>query len=151
MRSGDSTPIDAIAIDDAGPSAQRSPLSTAATMLAWLSLFLLGYLVAGSRSRWEQEKIIEGTVAHYGYSKVMKLGLEQDLLDQLVRLWILENAAELLSRDEHAEDTEERADAVFDGEVAHDLAVVEVHADVGLLELHAARDQGALGHDRLAL
>jgi len=79
MRTGDSAPIDAIAINDGGPPAQRSPLSTAATMLAWLSLFLLGYLVAGSRSRWEQEKIIEGTVAHYGYSKLMKLGMEQDV------------------------------------------------------------------------
>jgi proteasome lid subunit RPN8/RPN11 len=79
MRTSDSAQIDAVAINDLGPPAARSPLSTAATMLAWLSLFLLGYLVAGSRSRWEQEKIIEGTVAHYGYSKLMKLGMEQDV------------------------------------------------------------------------
>lgn len=70
---------DASTVNEASRSADRSPLPTATTLLAWLSLFLLGYLAAGASSRWEQERIIEGAVAHYGYSKVMKLGLEQDL------------------------------------------------------------------------
>jgi proteasome lid subunit RPN8/RPN11 len=76
---GEQRPQDASTDHEAPRYADRSPLPTATTLLAWLSLFLLGYLAAGARSRWEQEKIIEGTVAHYGYSKVMKLGLEQDL------------------------------------------------------------------------
>lgn len=48
-------------------------------LLAWLALFLLGYLYGSWRSRWEQEKIIEGTVAHYGYTKLMKIGLEENV------------------------------------------------------------------------
>jgi proteasome lid subunit RPN8/RPN11 len=58
--------------DAAGPS-----LLT--TLVSGLCVFLLGYLAAGWRSRWEQQMIAEGAVAHYGYNKVLKLGLDQDL------------------------------------------------------------------------
>jgi hypothetical protein len=39
----------------------------------------LGFAYGNWRSSWEQKMIIEGAVAHYGYSKVLKLGLDQDL------------------------------------------------------------------------
>lgn len=72
-------PIDASGRGESSARHDRSPLPTATTLLAWVAVFLLGYLAAGARSRWEQERMIEGTVAHYGYNKVMKFGLEQDL------------------------------------------------------------------------
>jgi proteasome lid subunit RPN8/RPN11 len=58
---------------------ERAPWLSTATLLAGMALFLLGYMLAGARTRWEQQSIIEGAVAHYGYNKLMRLGLDQDL------------------------------------------------------------------------
>ncbi|BBO34370.1 Mov34/MPN/PAD-1 family protein [Lacipirellula parvula] len=64
----------------AAPSnADRSSLGTITTMLGWLALFLLGYTLAGARTRWDREMMIEGAVAHYGIMKIVALGLDQDL------------------------------------------------------------------------
>src|SRR5262245_37640379 len=60
-------------------SAMGSALPTALTLLAWICLFLLGYLYAGFRSRWEKEMIVQGAVAHYGLTKVLGYGLEKKL------------------------------------------------------------------------
>jgi proteasome lid subunit RPN8/RPN11 len=60
-------------------TSRQSPLDLATMLLSWIALFLLGYLLAGLQSRWEKEMIVEGTVAHYGYHKVLKLGLEDEL------------------------------------------------------------------------
>jgi len=56
-----------------------STLGLATMMLAWVALFLLGYLYGGLRTRWVQQMIVEGTVAHYGVFKLMKLNLEENL------------------------------------------------------------------------
>ena len=45
-------------------------------VLAYLALFLLGYLIAGMRSSWEQNRLIDGTVAYYGIWKGLRPGLE---------------------------------------------------------------------------
>lgn len=58
----------------------RSSLGTTTNLLAWLALFLLGYMLAGARTRWEQERLVEGVVAHYGLNKVMAVGLDQELV-----------------------------------------------------------------------
>jgi proteasome lid subunit RPN8/RPN11 len=57
----------------------RSSLSTTTNLLAWLALFLLGYMLAGARTRWEQERLVEGTVAHFGVTKILKDGFDQHL------------------------------------------------------------------------
>jgi proteasome lid subunit RPN8/RPN11 len=63
-----------------GPATrERASWLSTATLLAGMGLFLLGYMLAGARTRWEQQNIIQGAVAHYGFNKVMKLGLEQEL------------------------------------------------------------------------
>lgn len=63
-----------------GPSRDdRSSFGTTTNLLAWLALFLLGYMLAGARTRWEQERLVEGTVAHYGLTKMMAVGLDQEL------------------------------------------------------------------------
>lgn len=58
---------------------RQSSLDTAATMLGWIGVFLLGYLLANTRSRWEQQTVIEGLLSHYGITKAMNIGLEKDL------------------------------------------------------------------------
>jgi proteasome lid subunit RPN8/RPN11 len=74
---------------------RRQSLDLAMTLLSWLALFLLGYLFSGMHTRWEQEMIVEGTVAHYGFSKLMKIGLEDNLAK--VRAELL-NLADALDR-----------------------------------------------------
>jgi len=61
-----------------GPVMQPA-LPTAMTLLAWMGLFLLGYGCGDWGTRTEQQMMAEGAVAHYGYTKLMKLGLDQDL------------------------------------------------------------------------
>lgn len=63
----------------APPRDDRSSLSTTTNLLAWLALFLLGYMLAGARTRWEQERLVEGVVAHYGLTKMVAVGLDQEL------------------------------------------------------------------------
>ena len=63
----------------APPRDDRSSLSTTTNLLAWLALFLLGYMLAGARTRWEQERLVEGVVAHYGLTKMVAIGLDQEL------------------------------------------------------------------------
>lgn len=62
---------------------QSSPddwgISPTMLMLTCLALILLGYLLGSTKSNWEQQAIIRGTVAHYGYDKVLKFGLGKDL------------------------------------------------------------------------
>jgi len=80
--------------DDAAPQrpdAERMPpsyaqpdqvlplLAMARYAMLYLLLFLVGYLLGGLRSAWERERLIEGTVAHYGIWKVLRPGLRQEL------------------------------------------------------------------------
>ncbi len=51
----------------------------AATLLMWVAIFLMGYLLAGQRSRWEQKMVQQGAVVHFGLNKVMKYGFEEDM------------------------------------------------------------------------
>jgi proteasome lid subunit RPN8/RPN11 len=59
-------------------NSERAPWSSTTTLLAGMALFLLGYLLANSRSQWEQRNLIEGAVTQF-YSKGMRLGLEPEL------------------------------------------------------------------------
>ena len=55
-----------------------TPLTLA---LASLLMLLLGYAYGGWKTRWEERKIIEGAVAHYGVHKLMHQDLEIYLAD----------------------------------------------------------------------
>ncbi|WP_428305524.1 Mov34/MPN/PAD-1 family protein [Lacipirellula sp.] len=62
------------------PSSGSQPsLGTATTMLGWIGVFLLGYLLASTRDRSEQQTLMEGLLSHYSVNKVMNIGLENDL------------------------------------------------------------------------
>ncbi|MCA9138799.1 MAG: Mov34/MPN/PAD-1 family protein [Planctomycetales bacterium] len=65
-------------------------------LLLWLGLFLMGYLLASMNSRWERERIIQGTVAHYGVNKLMRLGFEGQLRETRRRLELIGNEVDAL-------------------------------------------------------
>ncbi|MGD9632030.1 MAG: Mov34/MPN/PAD-1 family protein [Pirellulales bacterium] len=87
-------------------SRRQSSLDLVATILSWIALFLLGYLIADMKSRWDQQMIVEGTVAHYGYNKLMKIGLEDNLAKVRLQLTAIASALDHLP-DASAELTEE--------------------------------------------
>jgi hypothetical protein len=70
------------------------------TLLGWCCLFLLGYLLAGQRSSWEQTMLQEGTVAHYGIWNLLKPGWEAELQDAKSDLDSITGELKTLS-DEH--------------------------------------------------
>lgn len=57
-------------------------------VLAYLCLFLLGYMFASWGNRTERVRTVEGVAAHYGYNKLLRLGLDDDVqsLQQGLRL-----------------------------------------------------------------
>ncbi len=57
---------------------QRQELSVT-TLLAWFCLFLIGYLLAGFQTNWDRQMTARGAVAHFGITKLMRLGLRKDL------------------------------------------------------------------------
>ncbi len=63
-----------------------SLLRNSTQLLLGLCLFLIGYLLAGTRSKWEQEMIVTGAVEHYGVNKLIKLGFEDKLREVNQRL-----------------------------------------------------------------
>ena len=58
------------------PAPYRFPLER---MLAFVAVFLMGLLLSGWRSSWEQTRLAEGVVAHYGIWQGLKPGLDQYL------------------------------------------------------------------------
>ncbi len=76
--------------DELSQSTESSPERTALgtrvstrSTIGWLlpiaAAFLLGYFLAGTRSTWEQHRLVEGTVAHYGLWKGLRPGLNAEL------------------------------------------------------------------------
>jgi proteasome lid subunit RPN8/RPN11 len=49
--------------------------------MPWVAVFLIGYLLASMKSAWEEQRIIEGTVAHFGVWKCLKPELKERLAD----------------------------------------------------------------------
>lgn len=60
-------------------SSSALPSGIVPTLLGLLLTFLLGYYYAGWRSRWEQQMIVEGTVAHFANTKLIREGFEDDV------------------------------------------------------------------------
>ena len=81
------------------PDARESSLSVMTTVLGWCCLFLLGYLLAGQRGRWEQNIIREGAAAHYGIWNLLKPGWEDELQEARSDLDSIEGDLKTLSDD----------------------------------------------------
>jgi proteasome lid subunit RPN8/RPN11 len=71
----DAVPFNAPA---ASAAYERAPFSSTTMLLAGLSLFLLGYLLAGSRAQLDEARRIEDAVAHF-YSKELRVGLGPEI------------------------------------------------------------------------
>lgn len=69
------------------------------TMLAWLCLFLLGYLLAGYRSSWEQELMQTGAVAHYGLFNISAYGLSDNLKSTTSQVGAIKNEVMTLAQE----------------------------------------------------
>lgn len=88
---------------------RESTFSITTTAMAWLCLFLLGYLVSGQSSRWQESMIREGAVAHYGVWNLMHTGWENDIRETSAELDAVAKEVKRLS-DSHISETEtERA------------------------------------------
>lgn len=105
QQSGESAASDPEAMSDSGSRKSRPSFD----LLAWLCLFLLGYLLASTTTRWEQEKMIQGAVAHYGVIKLMRLGFEQQLSETRGRLGLIGSEVDsLLAVDQSKLDDSQR-------------------------------------------
>ena len=83
------------------PPPRESSLMLVSTLLAWVCMFLMGYLVSGWWSNADRQLIIEGTVAHFGALKLMRIGWEEELQDADDRLRAIAPEVKKLS-EEHA-------------------------------------------------
>jgi len=68
------------------------------TLLAYVGVFLLGLLIAGLRSHWEQRMLVEGVAAHYGLWKGLRPGLRRELDDLDARLHLLATDIDRLNK-----------------------------------------------------
>lgn len=64
-----------------GPTPRSEPLRNDWLLVSLLGVlfFLIGYLLADRKSAWEQARIVDGVVAHFGTMKVLRPGLKQNL------------------------------------------------------------------------
>ena len=91
------------------PVARESSLAVLTTALFWLCLFLLGYLLAGQKSVWEENMIREGAIVHYGIWNLMHPGWEEEVGKTTAELAEVASAMKELS-DAHIQlDEKERA------------------------------------------
>lgn len=65
----------AAAAGESVESSERSGRINWWPVLGCMALFLLGYLLANVKTNWERQRLVEGTVAHYGVWKGLRPGL----------------------------------------------------------------------------
>jgi proteasome lid subunit RPN8/RPN11 len=63
-----------------------SSLGLATIALGALALFVVGYLYGSTTSRWKEERLVEGAVAHFADTKLIRDGLEDQLAHERSRL-----------------------------------------------------------------
>jgi proteasome lid subunit RPN8/RPN11 len=69
-----------------GRASEPSYLGLLTTVLAWLCLFLLGYLWAGFQTSWDRQLVTEGMVANFIEFKLLHEGFEAQLATVRQRL-----------------------------------------------------------------
>lgn len=105
----------------AGNSTEAALNSPYLTLLLAVLMLLVGFLYGGYRTSWEQERLAEGAVAHYGIWKNYKPGFEEFLSEVIVAQGTVANEMNRLSA-EHVkaagdakEDTQKQWQAVNTG------------------------------------
>ena len=86
---------------EVGLPAGPSFWSTLWWALPLASMFLIGYLLADMKSGWERQRIIEGTVAHFGNWKCLRPGLRENLDKVADNMNVIQAAAGQLA-EQHA-------------------------------------------------
>jgi proteasome lid subunit RPN8/RPN11 len=98
--------------DAALPSAaarrdEISILSLLQKAALYIIVFLIGYLLAGGRSAWEERMIVQGAFAQYGILNVMNLGLRDNLESADVRLAAVDKALHFLAAEPAKKDSKD--------------------------------------------
>ncbi|MEQ8211013.1 MAG: Mov34/MPN/PAD-1 family protein [Lacipirellulaceae bacterium] len=143
----------------AAPAASYQPVTGQATGDSLLSmplllalgsvmLMTLGYFLGNMKSRWEQQKIVQGAVAHYGLTKVMKFGLKDDLAIVLAYINRAEKLRRAIPKDQSDIDEElrkeiEKADqevSLLLGKAFVALASIQQHYGLDRLEQSAIEE-----------
>ncbi len=111
------------------PTSSGWPLVRGAVL--YVAVFLVGYLLAALPSSWQRDRIIEGTVAHYGVWKGLRPGLKEYLDNAEERLSDVAAAVAPLAAD-HLELVGE--DAAASKKAEWDKVQNELHRTRRLLE-----------------
>lgn len=91
----------------AGPSeAPPQLLGTATTVLSWMCLFLMGWLLSSWMPSVDRRAVVEATVARFGLWKVMRPGLEEGLASLQKRMELVTEQVKTLSEDHLKRSTE---------------------------------------------
>jgi proteasome lid subunit RPN8/RPN11 len=81
-------------------SAEPEPLSWTALLrfaMPLVVVFMLGYLLAGLKTAWDEQRIIEGTVAHFGTWKCLRPGLRENLAEVANNVGMIQAAVDDLA------------------------------------------------------
>ncbi len=137
--------------DGSAPAATAAPaeeprITSMMVMLVAALMLLLGYLYGGRSSAWEQQRLAEGTVAHYGIWKLYKPGFEAYLTEVIsVQTKIINQMKKVVAAYPKAND-EAR------GELEKELRALQSDFDLTIGGLQTILTQYGLSDDeRLAL
>jgi proteasome lid subunit RPN8/RPN11 len=86
----------------AGPAGGSSPREGSFTSALWYALplaaaLLIGFLLASLKTGWEEQRLIEGTVAHFGLWKGLRPGLREHLAEVAANVQTIRTAVEELA------------------------------------------------------
>jgi hypothetical protein len=117
--------------------APKSSLGFATTAMGVLLLFLLGYLYAGWRSQWEKQMLVDGTVAYFANAKILRPGLEDNVVQVRERLKLLtdelgklpQSAAEVSK--EQSEEAAKRLKVIKDNLILCDAKLADIEKTYG--------------------
>ncbi len=110
------------------PPPPNQPYGFATIVLGMILLFLLGYTYGNWRTQWEQRMVVEGAVAHFADTKVIRDGLETDLAAVLARLAAITQQLEKLP-DPGAELSKDQIQQAADHrKILHDNLVISAAA-----------------------
>jgi hypothetical protein len=89
-------------------------------VLGGLAAFALGYLYGGLRSRWEQQMIVQGAVANFVDTNLVRQGLEHELAGVRARLVAITEELEKLPGSDDKLSGEDRQAAEKRRRIIHD-------------------------------
>jgi proteasome lid subunit RPN8/RPN11 len=114
--------------EEADPPPAAPMSSTMMLVLVGALMFLLGYYLQGRMLAWEQTRLVEGTVFHYGTIKGMNLGLPKDLGDLSTNILAIQSEVLRLGQDQLAKNPDADVKTAFQQLLDH-MQVARTQAD----------------------